>query len=533
MNRSPAFIAGLVGIGLLLALFIALPLGLLGLGAGSFAAAVQEGEALVNTLLLAGGTALLALLTGVPVGWVAARRTLGGALESALMLPYAVPPYVTTIAWILLANPTNGLLNRLFPIDIYGLSGMVWVLGLYLSPVIAIATRDALGRIDPALEEAARVSGASARDTLLHVSLPLALPAIGVAVSFVVSAAAASFGVPYLLGAAADPAVPVLTMRIYRALELQPVEGRPLAAALALLLLVVGVALPALFRLLEGSRAYHTARLARPAPRPPAGPLALIVWAWLFVSVILPVGTIALTSLAPTFGHFDALTLDHWIAVLSESRSRGVIVRSALLAGGAATAATAIGALLGHASVREGGRPVAVLVGLARAPWAVPGSVFALGMILAFSQEIRLIFAERVTFVMALSNTPWLLGLAYAAKSLALPLDGVRVAVRTMDKSVEEAARVSGAGWATTMRRVTLPLLGPTLIAGWSLVFASSFCEVSMSVLLRGPSTEVLGTRLFELLSYGSPQQAAVVAMVVVFAVLLGGRAAHRRRQWG
>lgn len=522
----------MAGIGVLLLFFVGLPLVLLAVGAGRWAEVGAELGALWNTVLLAGGTAVLAALTGLPVGWIAARRDLGRTLESAIVLPYAVPPYVTTIAWILLANPSNGLLRAWLPVNAYSLWGMIGVLGLYLSPVVAMATRDALGRIDPALEEAARVSGAGPVRTLLSVSLPLAVPAIGASLAFVVSAAAASFGVPYLLGAVAQPPVHVLTLRIYRALELAPVEGRPLAAALSLLLLAVGVALPALIRLLEGQRSYATARVARTRPRPPAGLLAAPVYLWLFFAVVLPVGTIALTSVAPVFGHFDAFTLDHWTAVLSESRSRGAILRSGLLAAGAATAAVLIGALLGHRAERSPSRLVSALVGLARAPWSVPGSVFALGMILAFSQEIRLILADRVTLVLALSGTPWLLGVAYAARSLALPLDGVRAAVRTVDRSLEEAARVSGADWATTQRRVVLPMLTPALIAGWTLVFASSFCEVSMSVLLRGPSTEVLGTRLFELLSYGSPQQAAVVAMVVVIAVLVGGRLTAWRARW-
>jgi iron(III) transport system permease protein len=175
---------------------------------------------------------------------------------------------------------------------------------------------------------------------------------------------------------------------------------------------------------------------------------------------------------------------------------------------------------------------VSALIGLARAPWAVPGSVLALGMILAFSQEIRLILADRMTFVLALSNTPWILGIAYVTKSLALPLDGARAAFHTVDRTMEEAARVSGASWARTQVAVALPLVRPALVAGWVLVFASSFCEVSMSVLLRGPSTEVLGTRLFELLSYGAPQQAAVLAMIVVAAVLVGGPLMSGRPRW-
>ena len=91
---------------------------------------------------------------------------------------------------------------------------------------------------------------------------------------------------------------------------------------------------------------------------------------------------------------------------------------------------------------------------------------------------------------------------------------------------------MSGASWLRTQLAIALPLLRPALVAGWVLVFAASFCEISMSVLLRGPATEVLGTRLFELLSYGSPQEASVLAMVVVAAVLVGGPVLSGRSKW-
>jgi iron(III) transport system permease protein len=207
-------------------------------------------------------------------------------------------------------------------------------------------------------------------------------------------------------------------------------------------------------------------------------------------------------------------------------------MRSAGLAAAAATVALLIGTLLATVAERTPSRGVSALIGLARAPWAVPGSVFALGLVLSFSQEVRLIVLDQATFALALANTPWILGLAYATKSLAVPLDGVAAAARTVDRSLEEAARIAGASWARTQRSIVLPLLRPAMISGWVLVFAASFCEVSMSVLLRGPATEVLGTRLFELLSYGSPQQAAVVAMVVVAVVLLGGPLMTRRSRW-
>ena len=522
----------LAAVGLFLLVFVGAPLGLLAAGVGEVRLALAEGEAIGNTVLLALGSAAVAVVSGVPVGWVAARRTLPRALEAAILLPYAVPPYVTTVAWIVLANPTNGALRAWLPVDVYTLSGMVWVLGLHLSPVVAIAARDALGRIDGSWEEAARVSGAGAARTLWRVTLPLALPGILTATSFVASAAAASFGVPYLLSSPAAEPVPVLTLRIFRALELAPIAGRPLAVALSLVLLVIGVLLPVLLRVLQGRRSYAGARMARARVRPAAGAWSGVVVAWLAVAVVLPIGTIALTSVAETFGRMEGVTLDHWVAVVAEARTRGALVRSAALSAAAATAAVAVAALLAGAAERTPSRGVSALVGLARAPWAVPGSVLALGMILAFSQEIRLIVLDRFTLALALSNTPWILGIAYVTKSLALPLDGVRAAVRTVDTTMEEAARIAGASWARTQVAVALPLVRPALVAGWVLVFASSFCEVSMSVLLRGPATEVLGTRLFELLSYGAPQQAAVLAMIVVAAVLAGGPLMTGRPRW-
>ncbi len=523
----------LLGVAVLLVAFIGVPLLLLAGGVGDLALALDERDAIVNTVILAVGASAVAVVGGLPVGWVAARRRLPRALESAILLPYAVPPYVTTVAWIVLANPTNGVLTRWFPVNVYTLGGMIGVLGLHLSPLVAIAARDALGRIDPALEEAARVSGAGPIRTFVAVTLPLAAPGIAAAAAFVASSAAASFGVPYLLASSAAKPIPVLTLRIFRALELSPVGGRPLALALSLVLLVVGVALPALLSVLQGRHGYASARLARPRPAPSASPALLaLVLAWLGVAVLLPIGTIALTSFAAAFGHFDAFTSDHWVAVLTEPRSREALRRSATLAAGAATAAVAVGTLLATVSERTPSRPISALVALARAPWAVPGSVFALGFLLAFSQEVRFIFADRATFVIALANTPWILGIAYATKSLAVPMDGVSAAVRTVDRSMEEAARIAGAGWARTQLSVVLPLLRPALVAAWVLVFAGSFCEVSMSVLLRGPGTEVLGTRLFELLSYGSPQEASVLAMIVVLAVLVGGPVLSGRPRW-
>lgn len=513
-----------------LLLFVAVPLGLLLLRAGDPGAALAHADAALNTLLLCAGVLALALAVGVPLGFALARVRMPGWLVGASTLPYAIPPYVTTIAWIQLANPTNGLLTRWLPLDVYGLGGMIWVLGLHLSPFVSLAVRDALGRLDPALEEAALLCGASPVRVVRDVTLPMVLPAVIAAAGFVVGATAASFGVPYLLSAPSDTPVPVLTTRIYQALELAPATGRPLAVTLALGLLVVGVGLPALLRLAEGRRSYAVAKTGKRVA-PVRAPWALAgVGLYLLVAVGLPVASIAATSLMARFGGGlgpENLTLANWEKVLGSARTLDALGRSLLLAAAAATATVVVGALVAHAAERTSSPFTRALAALARAPYMVPGTVLALGLLLAFSQEVRVIVAERATFALALADTAWMLGIAYSVKFLALPVDGTRAALRAVHPSLEEAARIAGAGWGRTLKDVTLPLLAPALGTAWFLVFVPSFCEVTLSVLLRGPRTEVLGTLLFYLQSYADPQSAAVLAMVVA-GVLLGGMALMR-----
>lgn len=495
-------------------------------------------RALWNTVLLCLGTVAFSLVLGVPMGWLLGRTDLPGAAawRVLLSLPYVVPPYIGAIAWTWLLNPTNGLLNRglstlgLPVLDIYSLGGMVWVLGLFLAPFVFLGTADALSRIDPALEEAARMSGATRWQVLRDVTLPLALPAIGAGASFVAAFAAAAFGVPYLLaGGAAQPDW-VLSTRIYQALALDPATGRPVAAALSLVLLLVGVGLPTLARRLEGRRSFVSVTgKANRGGRIVLGrftPLAVLgLSLYALVAVVLPLSTIALTSLMKGFGGGlspDNLGLQHWSEVLLERPDTlDALLRSGLLAAAAATAATVIGGLVAWMAVRSPGRGSRAVASLARLPYAVPGTVLALGLLLCFSQEIRLILLERATFTLALLDTAWLLGIAYTVKHLAFPVGTVQAALQGLDPALEEAARMSGAGWGRSLRDVVLPLLLPSVVASWFLVAMPAFSEITMSVLLYGPRTPVVGTVLFQLQSYADPPAAAVLAVVLTAVVLL------------
>ncbi|TNE91608.1 MAG: iron ABC transporter permease [Deltaproteobacteria bacterium] len=547
LDTRTAVLGGAVA---LLTGLVVVPLGLLGLRLLADPAAGIEAlgnglnlAAALNTLILSLSVLAFTVFVGVPLGWLVGRTDLPGARtwRAVCTVPYVVPPYITAIAWITLLNPTNGLLNRAMagiagPLDIYTLAGMTWVMGLAYTPFVMLATADSLSRMDASLEEQARIAGASPLRTLFAITLPMAAPGIWTGASFVLAASAASFGVPYLLASGAVEPDFVLTTRIYQALDLDPATGRPVAVALSLVLLAIGIGLPALGRLLQGRRKFTTvtgkATRAAPFALGRATPAALaFVGAYSAVAVALPLVTIAVTSLMGNFGRglgADNLTLANYSAVLFErSDTLEAIGRSLFLAAAAATGAVLLGGLLGWMAKRTDARGRQVVVSLARLPYAVPGTVLALALILAFSQEIRLIVLERLTIGLALADTLWMLGLAYMVKFLAFPVGNTEAGLEATDASLEEQARIAGAGWGTTMAKITGPLLLPNLVAAWFLVFMPAFSEVTMSILLSGPDTRVVGTLLFELQTYGDPPSAAVLAMVVTVLVL-GGNAGLR-----
>lgn len=530
-----------------LIVFVVLPLGLLLVrsfagGAGVYVDAwtsPTNRAALLNTVIAGGGAAVLALLAGLPLGAALARLPVRGGrfLGGLLVLPVAVPPYVWALAWITLGSPRAGWINRAAAalgadgpvLDIFGMGGIVWVLGLSLSPLVLLPVRAALEAADPALEEAARISGAGPLRAFATGSLPGALPAAvgGALLAFL--AAISAFGVPYLLGVATDEPALVATTRIYQALALGAEADVRSAIALCVLLLVLAAVATAAATRVARARPPAAGKGRRPAPIAAPGlarAATVLAWSWAGVTVLLPTVAIVLAALTRRFGDPPGpgnLTLSQFADVLGKAETQRALFNSGLLAVGAATAIVAVGTAIAFLAPRTRGArtPLAVsgLARLAEAPYAIPGSVLALALLFAFSQELRLIVLDRVTFAFHAAGTLWILGIAYVVKYLAFGVRNVETALRSTDPSLEEAARVSGAGPGRAFLDVSLPSIRPALAAAWLLAFLPAATELTMSVLLAGPRTPVLGTVLFELSSYGDPPAAAVLACVCLVLV--------------
>ncbi|AFE08756.1 ABC transporter permease [Corallococcus coralloides DSM 2259] len=501
-------------------------------GLGSVLSA--ESGALLNTLGISLGATAWALCLGAPLALLLFRTDLPlrGAFTVLFTLPSAIPAFIWGMGWLSLASPRAGYLNRMLGADVfdlYGAAGIAFVEGLSGLPLVLLAGAAALRRVDPALEEAARVCGASPLRAVLNTTVPLVMPALLSGAVMVFLMAASSFGVPYLLGVSASPPTRVLTTRIYELVLLGSEEGLPRASVLAsFLLLVTPLALGLTWMLGRSGRVRLSAGKG-------VSPRVLALGAWRTVAlagvglvggvlVVLPLAAILLTSLQRSFGAaltWDTLTLSHWSGVLGDARTLRATGRSVLLAAGAGLLVVGLGlsAALLRRAFRRGGAGVEAM---AVWPFAVPGTVLALALLVAFSRDWRLVVLDRFAFVLALAHTPWLMLVGYVGKYLALGERNSSEALAQVDPSLAEAARVGGAGPGRAFVDATLPLLRPALTVAFVLAFLACATEITLSVLLVPAGSEVLGTLLFELQSYADPAAAAVLACAFVALVVAG-----------
>jgi len=473
--------------------------------------APETWDAVVGTLRLAVGTTIGAVVLGTALAWITTRTDLPwkGFFRATLTIPYIIPAYIAAVAWITLANPQVGLLNRLLgrgTLNIYSMTGLTWVLVLSFFPYVDLTVRAALESADPSLEDAARMSGAGPWRVFRDISLPLMRPAMVASGGLVFMAAASAFGAPVLIGNAAR--LDFLSTNIFDAAT-SGLGGMAQASSLACLLFVFAL-VPMLLH------AKHHAVLTGKASRPTLVrlgrarlPLLALLSAFVAIGILLPALAVALTSFLRVSGDLRPanFTLENF-AVLREAANGRALLHSLGLAAGAATVAVALGGLLAWIQVKTRGRGRHLLAGAAALPLATPGTVLALGLILVWTTPVRL------------TNTLWILGIAYVAKYVALAARSIGEGLGTVDDALPEAARVSGARGVFLLRTIWLPLVLPSVVAGWFLVFMPAFSELTMSVLLVGPGTETIGTQMFKMRDYASPTAASVLATVVLALVI-------------
>jgi iron(III) transport system permease protein len=476
--------------------------------------------ALVKTVLSLVVATLLAWLivrTDTPF-----RRT----LEVMITLPFFIPQILTAMAWGLLGNPQAGSLNLLWKavagvdwplINVYSFGGVVWHLMQYTVPFLFLMIAESLRAMDPMLEEASRMSGASRLGTFFRITLALSLPVLTSAFLLSFIKGLEAFESPMIFGVPAG--IRVVTTEIYQSINQVAKADYQYASALSFGVLVLIAALILLRWRLLGGRSFQT--VSGKGYRP--GLVRLGRWRWvsfgfcfLFfaVTVLLPVGQLALASVFRFAGFYrwDGLTLEHWQSVLEDDEVWGAFANTVWLGVTAATATAALGSVIAYIAVRTRWPGRRLIELLAWIPWMLPGIVLGIGFLWAYALLPK---------PFDIYGTLWALFFAYLALGTPLSVRIMSDAFQRLSFDLEEASRVHGAGWWTTFRRIVLALAWPSFSVGWVLTFFMVLRELSASVMLYSSGSEVLSVVMLKLWSNGKSEEVSVIALLTLALLLV------------
>jgi iron(III) transport system permease protein len=491
------------------------------------------GEALVNTLIACGGGTAIAVVIGLFFSWIVVRTNtpFKGFIAAASILPLFAPPLVAGVAWAILGSPKTGLINTMFKwigldwrVDFYSLWGLVFVFGIYYAPYVYMFTSSALRNMDPSLEEAAEISGASAFATLFSVTFPLIMPAIisGMLLSFIVMLGI--YGIPAVLGSSTNLAL--LTTYIFKLTNWSP----PLyntAAAVAIILMVVTGALVFLQNRVISGRSYTT--VAGKAFRPRS--LDLGRWRWftfglgivyLVIVVVLPILALIVAAfrkfmfirdVASLFDmrqysmvHFNSI-FDNPLTLRSIYNAVEVGIVTAVVGG---ALAFAIGYTI-HRTQVTGRRWIDLI---STVPVAIPGLVVGVAYLWAW-----------IGIPGGLYGTMWILALAFIARFMPDTVKALSTSFLQIHRELEEAAWVCGKGMFGTIRTIVLPLARPGVIASMTLLFVLAIRELGSSLFLYTSNTMVMSVLLLDYYEGGNLGKTAAFSLVqtVLLGVLIGG----------
>jgi iron(III) transport system permease protein len=471
---------------------------------------------------------VISLLLAVLFGWIIARTNTParGTLEVLITLPFFVPPILTAMAWGMLGNPQVGVVNLVWRwitgsadplVNIYSYGGVIWHMLQYSTPFLFLFIVEAFRSMDPALEEASRMCGASQWRTFRRVTFALMMPAVVTAFLLSFIRGLENFESPLFFGTPAR--IEVVTTAIYNSINHQSIPNYQFASALSFAIMAMMFLLVLWqWRLLRG-KSFQTVTGKGYAPRV----IDLGPWRWLtfavcvaffVISVVLPVGQLLLGSFFQFFGFYqwDMLTLEHYRSVLSNTEVWRAFGNTFLLGLCGASATMVLGAIVAYISTRTrwGGRQVIDL--LAWLPWMMPGMVLAVGFLWGF--------AFLPSFI-SIYGTIWALLIAYVALGTPIAVRVMSAAYRQLSFDLEECSRVHGASWWQTLWRILIALAWPSFAVGWVLTFFGIMRELSASVLLYSVGSEVLSVVLLRMWENGQAEAVSVIGLMMMMLVFL------------
>lgn len=470
-----------------------------------------------------GGT-LLAVILGTSVALLVSLTDIRfrGAFVLLFVAPLLIAPQVTALAWLQLFGPASPFLKLIGlapPLGsrnpLYSTGGIILLLGVQYAPLVFLIVRAGLRKLPRELVEAALSSGAGKWTVLTTIILPLMTPSIIGATALAFVSCVGNFGIPAFLGIPANYLV--LPTLIYQRLAGAGPAVLSEVAVLSMLIGIIAMAGIVAQDYAARRRDYRIVSTSLPAAPFALGHRRIAVEAGLALLIllvlVLPLLGLLLTALVPAYGvplsfktatsaNFRFVLFEHGAASRAFANSIGLSLAAALFA---VVLAVPLGYLI---TWRE--RWWTKFLNLsAELPYALPGVVLAIASLLLFLKPVPLIGLH-------IYNTIWIILYAYLARFLVLALRPTISGLHQIDRALEEAAQVAGAGLMRRMRTIIFPLVAPATLAGGVLIFMTAFSELTVSALLWASGSETIGVVIFSFEQGGDSSYAAAISVLVV-----------------
>lgn len=485
------------------------------------------GKVFVDTAIVVGSSTVLAVLVAVTFAWLNERTNarLGFVAAFLPLVPLLVPVLASTIGWVFLTADRAGILNVLIreflsllglhmetgPLNIYSWPGMVLLYTVTIVPFIYLPVSAALSRLDPALEEASRVSGVGPIKTLFKVTIPAIRPAIAGGLLLAFALGLANFSVGVIIGTGAR--IDVLAVRVYNLLTsgFPPYIAEAVAMSMFLLLAVL------IFSTIQQQVIAKSQHATIGGKGVGASVVDLGWFKW--VARALMILFVASASIIPLLGlvyialrgywspslSFDGLNLDSFSTVLVDNPiTSQALQNSVMLSAIGGVLTLVIATLIAIFVINRGGFFGKILDGLAKVPIALSHLVLAIAILLAYSGPPFRIGGTLVILLVAF--VIFYMPQAYVAAGSAYAQIG---------KELGEASVISGAGPWRTLRRVTLPLMLPGLAGGAIVLFVLIMSEVTGSALLSSQRAPVVGFVMLDLWLNGTFSTIAALGVIM------------------
>jgi len=484
--------------------------------------------AIRNTLITAFATTFFGMLIAFPLAFLVGRTNLYGKkiFRTMFVITYMVPPYVGAMAWLRLLNPRVGSLNmliqRIFGLsgsifNIYTIWGMIWVLTCFYYPYAFITISRAMEKMDPSLEEAARISGASPLKTLFTITIPMMTPSLIAAALLVFVTAASCYGIPSIIGAPGQ--IHTVTTRIIEFVHIGNQEGIIDATTLAVFLMIIANLILYISTFVLGKKQFIT--MSGKSTRPTIVDLGkwrifitVVVSIFAFIVVVIPFITVALTSITVNMGKplsMSNISFKFWKQMLTRDSIFTSTINSLIAATASALLGIIISCMMAYLLERTRVRGRRIPDFLITVGSGTPSIAIALALIMTMSGK----------FGINIYNTIYIMIVAYMIKYMLMGMRTVVSGMSQVHPSLEEASQISGAGWLRMIKDVTMPLIMPSIVAGIFLIFMPCFYELTMSTVLYSSHTKTIGFELYNYQTYHSQQIASVLATAILIFVLV------------